>query len=175
MSRAYVPGAPRTARDRAVAARRALRRRKRAVHAAVARFVARRTSRQLERAPIGPILVRTLPFALRAQFRPDYAVDLDGNDIDATILVTVVRNGGRRRDQFEVAIERRRCRIRRPRGGGRRPDATFTVALADMIRGFTGATAPHLLGADGRVETSGDTFLLARIPGMFRQPTRPAI
>ena len=175
MSQAYVAGAPRTARDHVAAARRALHRRKRALHAALARSVARLTSRQLERPPIGPIVIWTLPLALRAQFRSDYAVDFDGNEIDATILLNVLRDGGRRRDQFEVVIERRRCRVRRHPGGGRRPDGTLTVALADLLRMSAAAADPLMLVGQGRIAITGDTFLVVRFPAMFRQPTRPVI
>ena len=175
MSRAYVPGAPPTARDRAASAGRALHRRKRALQMAMARVVAGRTDRQLERAPIGPIVIWALPLLLRAQFRPEYAVDLDGNDIDGTILLNLLRDGGRRRDQFEVALERRRCRVRRQSGGTRRPDATLTIGLADLLRMAAAATDALALVPAGRVAISGDTFLVARFPPMFRQPTRSVI
>lgn len=176
MSQAYVPGAPRTARDRAAATRRTLHRRKRGAETALARFVAARSDRQLERFP-GPLVVATTPLALRAQFRPEYAVDLDGNDIDAVILLTVLRDGGQRRDEFEVAIARRRCRVRRRRvsgvaGGRRRPDGTLTLALADLIRMQVAGADPLKLSAQGRVSITGDTFLVIRFPGMFRTPTR---
>ena len=175
MSRVYVPGAPRTARDRTAAAGHALRRRKRGLQAAVARFVARRTTRQLEGAPIGPIFLWALPFALKARFRPDATVDFDGSDIDATILLNILRDAGRRRDQFEIAISGRRCRVRRHRGDGRRPDGTLTVALADVIRLSMAAVDTFTLLAESRAVVTGDAFLVARFPGMFRQPTRSLV
>ncbi len=171
MSRVLVPGERRTARDRAALATRAAHRRKRAAQTAVARFVAGRTDRQLERAPVGPAFLAALPLALRAQFQPDYAVDFDGKPINALLVLTVLRDGGRRRDPFAIEIRERRCRVRRHHGGGRRPDGTLTLALADLIRMATAAADPHELTGAGRLAVSGDTFLVVRFPGMFRQPT----
>lgn len=171
---AHVPGAPRTPRDRANAAARALRRRKRALHATVARFVARQPDRRLELLA-GPIVLWALPLVLRARFRPEYAVDFDRTDIDALIVVELVQGRGRRCDQFEVAIDGRRCRVRRHRGGGPRPDATLTARLADLLRMLVAATDPLALASDGRIVMMGDTFLLVRFPAMFGQPTRSVL
>jgi hypothetical protein len=145
------------------------------VRAALARFVAARTDRQLERPPLAQLLLASLPLTLRAQFRPAYAVDFDGNDLDAMIVVTILRDGGRRRDAFEIELERRRCRVRRSRGGSRRPDATMTLALADLVRMATAAADIHQLTAERRITVTGETFLVARFPGMFRQPTEALI
>ena len=176
MRHAYVPGAPPTARQRAAAARRAMRRRVRTVHAALARVVARLSDRQLERAPLGPLVAWSLPFVLRLQFRPEYSVDLDGTDIEATMLLNLRRDGDRRCDRFEIAIRRRRCRIRRLRGEpAGRPDATLNLVLSDVMRVSVGAVDPLELVSNGRSSISGDTFLAVRVPGMFRQPTRAVI
>lgn len=174
MTRVYVPGAPPTARDRVAAASRALRRRKRGLQAAAARFVASQPDRRLER-PIGPIAVWALPFVLRVRFRPEYAVDFDGADINATILLNLMRNGGRHRDQFEIVIEQRGCRVRRRRGAGRHSDATVTGSLADLLRMSAAAVDPLELAGSKRFLTAGDAFLVGRFPAMFGQPTRPVV
>jgi hypothetical protein len=171
----YVPGAPPSARDRADAAKRSLRRRERGLRQAVARFVARRTDHQLERAPVGPLVVWALPFALRAQFRPDCAVDFDGSDIDTLMLLSLERDGGRRRYRFEIRIAEGRCRVRRRREGGPRPDATLTGSLADLIRMASASVHPLALIAEERFSMAGDTSVLVRFPAMFRQPTSSVI
>lgn len=175
MSQPYVPGAPPTARDRVDAAKRALRHRKRAAQVALARSAAAKSDEELESLPIAPLFLKMLPFALRAQFRPDYAVDFDGNDIDAMLLLDVLRDGGRRSDQFEVVIENRRCRVHRRDGDGRRPDTTLAISLADLIRSAAAATDPNDLASTGRAAISGDTFLAVRFPAMFRQTTKAVI
>lgn len=171
MTRVHVPGAPPTRRERVAALGRAARRRGRTLQAAAARFVARQPDHRLER-PIGPLAARVLPLLLRLRFRPEYAVDFDGVDFDAVIQLNLVRDGGRRRDEFEIAIARRRCRVRRRRPGGRRPDATLTGSLADMLRMSAAAVDPLELAGSERFLTSGDGFLLVRFPAMFGQPTR---
>jgi hypothetical protein len=167
----HLAGAPPTPRDRMAAAARALGRRKRGLQVAVARFVARQPDRRLELLA-GPIVLWMLPFVLRARFRPAYAIDFDQTDIDASILVKLMRDRGRRCDQFEVTIARRRCRVRRHRCEGARSDATLTVRLADLLRMLVAATDPGGLASDGRVAVTGDTFLVVRFPAMFGQPTR---
>jgi len=174
VTRVYVPGAPPTPRDRAAAAARGLRRRTRALHVALARFVARQPDRRLELLA-GPIIVPAMPFVLRASFRPAYAVDFDMTDIGACILINLMRDRGGRRDQFEITLERRRCRVRRGRTGGRRPDATLTVRLADLVRLQVAAADPLGLASVGRVAMTGDTFLAARFAAMFAQPTRAVV
>jgi predicted lipid carrier protein YhbT len=175
MSRTYIPGAPPGPRARAGRAARAARRHALALRTAIARFVAARTDRELARPPLAQLLLASLPLTLRAQFRPEYAVDFDGNDLDAMILVMILRDGGRRGDAFEIELQRRRCRVRRRRDGGRRPDATMTLSLPDLVRMATAATDIHLLTAERRITVTGDTFLMARFPGMFRQPTEGLI
>jgi hypothetical protein len=170
----HVPGAPPTRRDRAAAAARALGRRKRRLHAALARFVARQPDRRLERL-VGPIVTRMLPFVLRTKFRPAYAVDFDRMDIDACILLNLMRDPGGRRDEFEITLEGRRSRVRRRSPGGRRPDATLTLRLADLVRMLVAATDPLRLASVGRVAMAGDTFLLVRFAAMFGQPTRSVL
>lgn len=174
MTRLHVPGAPGTGRDRAAAATRALARRRRAAHAALARFVARQPDRRLERLA-GPVVVWALPFVLRASFRPEYAVDFDHQDIDAVITVNLLRSEGRRVDKFDVVIAQQRCRIRRHRGAEGRADAMLTARLADLIRMQMAATDPLTLAADERLSMMGDTFLLVRFPAMFGQPTRSVV
>lgn len=171
VTRVHVPGAPPTPRDRAAAAARALRRRKRRVQAAIAHFVARQPDRLLDLLA-GPIVLWAMPLVLRVRFRPEYAVDFDGTDIDAHILVMLMRDQGRRRDQFEITIDQRRCRVRRGSGDGRRPDATLTATFADLLRMLVAAVDPPSLASASRVEMKGDTFLLVRFPAMFGQPTR---
>jgi hypothetical protein len=174
VTRVHVPGAPRTPRDRIDRAARVLRRREHGLRASLARFVARQPDRRLELL-LGPIVVWALPLFLWATFRPDYAVDFDLTDIDALILVQLLRDRGCRCDRFDVAIERRRCRVRRHRAGARRPDASLTVRLTDLLRVLAGATDPLALASAERVVMTGDTFLLVRFPAMFRQPTRSVI
>ncbi len=174
MTHVLVPGAPPTRRDRAAAAARALDRRRRRLHAGLARLVARQPDRRLERLA-GPAVTRMLPFVLRTKFRPAYAVDFDRTDIDACILLDLMRERGGRRDQFEITLERRRCRVRRRHPGGLRPDATLTVRLADLVRMLVAATDPLRLASVGRVAMAGDTFLLVRFAGMFGQPTRSVL
>ncbi len=171
MTRVYVPGAPPTPADRVAAVARALDRRRRGLQVALARFVARQPDRRLELLA-GPIVSWTLPFVLWARFRPAYAVDFDLTDIDASILVQLVRDRGGRCDQFEITIARRRCRVRRDRAGGARCDATLTVQLTDLLRMLVAATDPGELASAGRVALKGDTFLAVRFPAMFGQPTR---
>lgn len=176
MSRPYVPGAPLPARDHAAASGRALRRRTRALWATVARVLAALPDRHLERPPIGPLVLLTLPYALRILFRPAYAVDFDGGELRGTILLAVTRDGGARSDRFEIVIKGRRCRVRRRRRGhDQRADGTLTVALADLIRTTTAAVDPHSLAASGRVLITGDTFLVVRFPALFRQPSRAVV
>jgi hypothetical protein len=137
----------------------------------MARAVARLGDRTLERAPLGPLFVAGLPLALRAGFRPQYAVDFDGSPFDATIQLTVVRGNGRR-DSFDIVLRERRCRVHRHRPGARPPAGTLTIGLADLIRMATAAADPTVLAGEGRVEITGDTFLLVRFPAMFSQPTK---
>jgi SCP-2 sterol transfer family len=174
VTRAYVPGAPPTGRDRAAAARRALARRQRAAIVAVARFVARQPDRHIERL-LGLVTVLGLPLVLRLRFRPGYAVDFDGEEIKAMIVVKLLRRDGRQADEFEVMIDRRRCRARRRRGAESRPDAALTMYLADMHRMLVAATDPLMLARDKRLVMEGDTFLLVRFPAMFGQPTRAVV
>jgi hypothetical protein len=170
MSGRYVAGS-RTSRDRAAALLRMLDRHKRAAQASSARFVLSRSDRQLERAPVGPCFLAMLPLALRAQFRREYAIDERGRDIDATIVLEIERDAGKRRIGFEIVLAGQRCRIRRARGGVR-ADGTLKMSLADMIRMAAGAEETSALLSEGRVVASGDPFLLYRFPAMFRQPTR---
>jgi SCP-2 sterol transfer family len=174
VTRVHVPGAPPAPRDRAAAAARALGRRKRGLQVALARFVARQPDRRLELLA-GPVVVWAMPFVLRAGFRPEYAVDFDRTDIDGCILINLVGDRGGRRDQFEITLDRRRCRVRRRRPGGRRPDATLTVRLADLLRMLATVTDPPRLASEGRLAMTGDTFLLVRFPAMFGQPTRSVL
>jgi hypothetical protein len=174
VTRVYVPGARPTPRDRGAAAARALGRRKRGLQVAVARFAARQPDRRLELLA-GPIVLWALPFVLRAGFQPAYAVDFDMMDIDGSILLRIVGDPGGRRDQFEITLDRRRCRVRRRRPGGRQPDATLTVRLADLLRMLLGATGPLELASAQRLVTTGDSFLLVRFPAMFGQPTRSVL
>lgn len=176
MNRPYVAGRGGSVRDRVATARRWLYRRKRAAQAAGARFVLAREDRQLEGPPVGPVFLAVLPLALRAQFRREYAIDEDGRDIDATIVLDVARDGGRRRDRFEIVLASQRCRVRRVRrGGDPRADGTLRLSLADMLRMAAGASETSVLLSEGRVVASGDPFLLYRFPAMFRQPTRAYI
>lgn len=175
MTRAYVPGAPPTGRDRAAAARRSLARRQRAAIVAVARVVARQSDRRIERM-LGPITVLGLPLVLRLRFQPEYAVDFDGEEIQSMIAVKLLRRDGRQVDEFEVVVDRRRARARhRRRGVGGRPDAVLTLHLADMLRMVVAATDPLVLAGAKRLVMEGDTFLLVRFPAMFGQPTRSVV
>jgi hypothetical protein len=174
VTRVYVPGARPTPRDRAAATARSLGRRKRALHVALARFVARQPDRRLELVA-GPVVLWALPLVLWARFRPAYAVDFDMMDIDGSILLRIVGAPGGRRDQFEITLGGRRCRVRRRRAGGRRPDATLTLRLADLVRLQVAAADPLGLASVGRVAMAGDTFLVVRFAAMFGQPTRSVI
>jgi hypothetical protein len=174
VTRAHVPGAPPTGRDRAAAARRALARRQRAAIVAVARVVARQPDRRIERL-LGPITMVGLPLVLRARFQRDYAVDFDHEEIDAVIEVNLLRKEGQKVDKFEIMIAQRRCRARRLRGGDSRSDATLTLHLADMLRMVVAATDPLVLAGAQRLVMEGDTFLLVRFPAMFGQPTRAVV
>ena len=173
MARVYVAGAPRTRRDKLEAVLRTLRRRQHSGHAAFARFVAARSDRQLEKAA-GAMFLMGLPVVLKLKFRPEYAVDHDGQDIDALILLVVTRDEGRRRDEFAIELANRKCRISRY-DGRRKPDGTLTAGVATMIRMATASAETSVLISDGKVTASGDPFLLYRFPAMFRQPTRAVI
>jgi hypothetical protein len=174
VTRVHVPGAPPTGRDRAAATTRALARRRRAAHVAIARFVARQPDRRLELLA-GPVVVWALPFVLRARFRPDRAVDFEHEDIEAVIGFNLVRREGRRIDRFDVMIAQRRCRIRRHRAADGGSDAALTARLADLLRMLVAATDPLALASDERLAMVGDTFLLVRFPAMFGQPTRSVV
>jgi SCP-2 sterol transfer family len=174
VTRVHLPGAPPARRDRAAALTRALVRRRRAAHAVVARGVARQPDQRLERL-IGPVVVWALPLALRAGFRPEYAVDFDHEDIEAVIALNLLRRDGRRIDSFDVVIAERRCRIRRHRASGGRPDAALTARVVDLLRMLVAATDPLALASDERLAMTGDTFLLVRFPAMFGQPTRSVV
>lgn len=117
------------------------------------------------------MFLRGLPVVLRRKFRRKNAV-VEGEDLTALIEMEIRCDGGNA-VALAISVHQRRCTIRK--FPAEEADATMSLRLADLIRMVSGAVDGPMLMADGRMEVSGDPFLLARFPGLFGLRTRPLL
>lgn len=138
----------------------------------IAEIVSTRSDDWLERYP-GPVFRNTLPLSLRAKYRAEKAITVDGKPLHGIIRLTVTSSIGRPDYRLEIRIAGRRCRIRHRDPS--RFDAAMQVSLSNMMRMATGAAESSIVMSQGAIGVQGDPFLLAGFPAMFSLPSRPII
>jgi alkyl sulfatase BDS1-like metallo-beta-lactamase superfamily hydrolase len=110
---------------------------------------------RLERGPQRRVVLEAIFAALPRRFDAEAAGDLDA------VAAFCVESG----ERYSVAIRDGSCTV--VRGASERPQVTFTLGTADLLRLATGAARwTDLLGAR-RIVLTGDPFLALRVIGAF--------
>src|SRR5262249_19110052 len=112
---------------------------------------------RLERGPLRSLILRSLPIAMPLMFSRKAARGLRGPPLTGTIELAIRKASGKP-DVFAVAIDGRRCRVRRGRAA--RPGASIEIGLGDLVRMGSGSVDPAAFlaerFADGRIALKGD-------------------
>lgn len=132
---------------------------------------------RLERGRIRAAALISLPVVLPRLFRKDVTRALGGEPISGTLGLNLKRGEGDGVDSFEIVFGGNGCRV--ARGRSVHPDATVTIGIADMIRLGSGAVDPGKFLAEGigagRIELTGDPFVMLAFPNLFGLANRKLI
>ena len=136
---------------------------------AFARMVVRSSDEQLRRLASG--WRRRLILAGILQQMPRRLDRGRASGVHAVANWTITDGAGGRASRFQLRIEDGRCRvIRRPQEPAQ---ATLELDGADFLRLVAGVADGAELFMTGKLRVEGDLMLAARLPALFRFPTRP--
>jgi hypothetical protein len=109
------------------------------------------------------VLLRALPLAIVRRFDPHAA-----GELEATFELRIRDPAGAEPDRFELSVTGGQCSVRP--SAAHTAGAVVLVGGDDLIRLISGAVSWPQLLSSGRLELSGDPFLVLRFPTLFRLP-----